>query len=83
MHLDVGTDEASENSLEVACPVRILHGLKDQTVTHVKSVKLMKAMASKDIELILRKAGDHLMEQPEDLSLMAYVLDTLIENCTQ
>jgi pimeloyl-ACP methyl ester carboxylesterase len=58
-------------------PVRLLHGTADPDVPWTQSQKLMDALTSGDVELILIKDGGHRLSEPADLQRMTDVLAQL------
>ena len=59
------------------CPVRLLHGLADESVPWQQSLKLAERLASSDVVLALVKDGDHRLSRDADLARLARVLDGL------
>lgn len=57
--------------VEIAAPVRLLHGVADRDVPWRQSERLMMALAGDDVRLTLIKDGDHRLSRPEDLALLA------------
>jgi pimeloyl-ACP methyl ester carboxylesterase len=53
-----------------ACPVRILHGERDDVVPLPTSEALLRALASEDATLTVVKGGDHRLSGPRDLALL-------------
>lgn len=64
--------------LEISCPVRIIHGAKDDTVSFRRSLDLLDLIKSPDIDLIIRKNGDHRMSKDEDLELIGDTINKLV-----
>ena len=64
--------------IEVACPVRILHGMRDDAVAWRQSLKLVENLASNDVRLTFIKDGDHRLSAPGELALLCNVLSTLL-----
>jgi pimeloyl-ACP methyl ester carboxylesterase len=52
------------------CPVRILHGMRDQDVPWQHSLQLVDLLASDDVRLTLVKDGEHRMSREGDLALL-------------
>ena len=52
-------------------PIRLFHGLKDNTVDKKFSIKLAKALVSKDTQIFFQNKGDHSLSSKKDLSLIA------------
>ena len=67
-----------QNPINVDVPVRIIHGVQDDSVPYKNSITLMNSLASKDVDVLYRKAGDHRMCSQEDLSLLSETLDKMI-----
>jgi len=65
------------------CPVRILHGMQDQVVPFQRGVELAELIDSRNLDLTLRKSGDHRLSQPEDLQLLGQTLDKLLSICQE
>lgn len=53
--------------IAIACPVRILHGMKDEEVPFAHALRFAGRIASPDVELTLIKNGDHRLSGPADL----------------
>ncbi|XP_077985032.1 palmitoyl-protein thioesterase ABHD10, mitochondrial-like [Glandiceps talaboti] len=67
------------DSLPITCPVRLLHGMKDDTVPYERSLDVARRLQSKDVDVILRKEGDHRLSTPFDLQLLIETLDKLMK----
>lgn len=63
-----------KDKIQITCPVRILHGMKDDAVPWQLSLKLVENLASTDVRLIYVKDGDHRLSAPEDLALLEQTL---------
>ena len=61
-------------------PVRLIHGDADDTVPWDISVRLMDALGSDDVKLLLIKGGDHRLQRPGDLATIVAVARTLVES---
>ncbi|XP_069752396.1 palmitoyl-protein thioesterase ABHD10, mitochondrial-like [Narcine bancroftii] len=72
-----------QSSIPISCPVRLLHGMKDDLVPWQNSIRVAEQLASDDIDIILRKNGDHRMSQTEDLNLLVSVVDDLAQKLTK
>jgi pimeloyl-ACP methyl ester carboxylesterase len=64
-------------TIPLSCPVRLLHGLADESVPWRQSLKLAEKLQSRDVSLTLVKDGDHRLSRDEDLARLARVLDSL------
>jgi pimeloyl-ACP methyl ester carboxylesterase len=65
--------------LALNIPVRLIHGTADPDVPWTQSQKLMNALTSDDVELILIKDGDHRLSAPHDLARMVGVVERLCD----
>jgi pimeloyl-ACP methyl ester carboxylesterase len=64
--------------LPIACPVRLLHGLRDPEVPWQTSLRLAEHVASSDATVTLIKEGDHRLSTPADLALLHATLEALL-----
>ena len=69
-----------KDSLEIECPVRVIHGLLDKEVAADQSLKLTHALQSSDVDLIYRKEGLHKAEEPPDIQLIINTLDRMVKD---
>ncbi|XP_004624938.1 mycophenolic acid acyl-glucuronide esterase, mitochondrial [Octodon degus] len=65
--------------IPVRCPVRLLHGLKDDIVPWQTSMQVADRVLSTDVDVILRKESDHRMKEKADIQLLTYTIDDLID----
>ena len=63
--------------IEVRCPVRILHGMRDSDVPWRRSVTLIEQLQGDDATLTLLKSGDHRLSTPDDLARLTATVDAL------
>ncbi|XP_048350628.1 palmitoyl-protein thioesterase ABHD10, mitochondrial isoform X2 [Sphaerodactylus townsendi] len=68
--------------LPIKCPVRLLHGLKDEDIPWQTSLKIAERVISTDVDIILRKAGQHRMKEQDDIKLIVYTVEDLIDKLT-
>ncbi|XP_043855143.1 palmitoyl-protein thioesterase ABHD10, mitochondrial [Dromiciops gliroides] len=68
--------------IPVTCPVRLLHGMKDEVIPWQTSMQVAERVISTDIDIILRKNSDHRMKEKEDIKLLVYTIDDLIDKLT-
>ena len=67
-----------DQSIEVDCPVRLVHGMQDQVVPWETTTRLSQALAGSDVQVRLIKDGDHRLSDPGQLELLRdTVSDTL------
>jgi len=65
--------------IDVKCPVRILHGVQDQSVPYQNSFELMTQLQGNDVELVFRKEEVHRFMQDESLDLLEDSLSKLLK----
>ena len=58
-------------------PVRLLHGMRDESVPWRMSLRLAERLTGRDVTVTLVKDGDHRLSTPADLALLAQTLDAL------
>ena len=65
--------------IPIACPVHILHGMKDPDVPWKLSLRLAEQLETPDVRLIYVKDGDHRLSREDDLLLLQQSLVALIK----
>ena len=68
---------AARTPIPLDVPVRLLHGMRDESVPWRLSLRLAERLASRDVAVTLVKDGDHRLSTPADLALLAQTLDAL------
>jgi pimeloyl-ACP methyl ester carboxylesterase len=58
-------------------PVRLLHGMRDESVPWRLSLLLAERLTGRDVTVTLVKDGDHRLSTPAELALLARTLDAL------
>lgn len=69
-----------KNSIAIDCPVRLLHGMKDEDVPYQTSIELSDAIRSDDVKTTFVKNGDHRMSSEENLQLLEQTLRELLDH---
>jgi len=69
-----------EEQINLSMPVSLIHGMNDEDVPYKYSILLKEKLASKNVEVILQKSGTHRMSEPENLELIAQVLEEKLSN---
>lgn len=67
------------NSVNVSCPFCIIHAIEDKDVPYESSVLLMKKLVTQDVDVILRKTGDHRLNRSTDHILLLSEVDRMIK----
>lgn len=75
-------DEAENHLLlrgeiDVACPVRLIHGMADETISWEVSLKLSEVLKSDDVRLTLVKDGGHRLSRDADIELIIRTAEEL------
>ena len=65
----------TSKSLEIKCPVKIIHGVEDAVIPYENSLKVMKMISNDNVELIYQKSGDHSLLSDDGLELIKRSLD--------
>jgi pimeloyl-ACP methyl ester carboxylesterase len=66
-------------AIPIDVPVRLLHGMRDESVPWQLSLDLAERLTSRDVAVTLIKDGDHRLSTPADLALLGQTLDALTE----
>lgn len=65
-------------TVKIACPVRLLHGMKDDDVPWKTSLRLAERLAGEDVRVTLVKNGDHRLSTEADLALLQRTLEEFL-----
>lgn len=71
-----------QSPIPITCPVRLIHGLKDEDVPWHISMQVAERVLSPDVDIILRRHGQHRMADKDDIKLIVYTIDDLIDKLT-
>ncbi len=63
--------------IDVTCPVRLIHGMADETVSWEVSLKLARALKGDDVRLTLVKDGGHRLSRDADIELIIKTAEEL------
>lgn len=71
-----------ENELyPIHCPVRLIHGMKDNDVPYQVSLDLVNQIESNDVHVTLIKDGGHRLSDVGNLQFITRTLGNLIDTC--
>jgi pimeloyl-ACP methyl ester carboxylesterase len=65
--------------IEIAAPVRLLHGLNDRDVPHQISLRLQQRLTAADVVVSLIKDGDHRLSRPQDIARLGAAVEELLQ----
>ena len=65
--------------IDVACPVRLIHGMADETISWEVSLKLSNLLKSDDVRLTLVKDGGHRLSRDADIELIIRTAEELVD----
>jgi pimeloyl-ACP methyl ester carboxylesterase len=63
-----------DGSIDLTCPVRLLHGKQDTDVPWEISLRLKAALRSADVQVTLVEDGDHRLSRDSDIALIKAVV---------
>lgn len=64
--------------IPIDCPVRLLHGLKDEMVPWQTALSIQEKIRGTDVNITLVKNGDHRLSKTSDLDCLIGILSSLI-----
>ena len=65
--------------IPISCPVRLIHGDKDEEVPVGVAFKLLESIHSGDVQLQLIKYGDHRLSKPHEIEALMRAIAVLAE----
>ena len=68
-----------EGEIALDCPVRLLHGQRDDDVPWETSLRLAAALHSPDVQVTLIKDGDHRLSRVSDVALLLRTIAALAD----
>ena len=66
-----------DTPIPIRCPVRLLHGMRDEAVPWETSLRIAERLETDDVEATLVGSGDHRLSEPADLERMLRTLEDL------
>ncbi len=67
-----------DGKIDITCPVRLLHGMRDEDVPYQFSLDIAHKMTSDDVDVLFIKSGDHRLSSEENLCTLTHVLEELL-----
>ncbi len=67
-----------DGTISLTCPVRLLHGLRDEAVSRETPLRLAEALESTEVEVMFVKDGDHRLSEPQDIERLQKTLESLL-----
>lgn len=65
--------------IALECPVRLIHGMRDDDVPWSISLRLSERLESEDVQLTLVKSGKHRLSEPGELDLITGTVGELLD----
>jgi pimeloyl-ACP methyl ester carboxylesterase len=68
-----------ESEIPIDCPVRLLHGERDEEVPLDVAFRTMRALRSADVQLSVLKGGGHRLSEPHEIDAVLRTVAALLE----
>lgn len=68
-----------DGEIALDCPVRLIHGEKDEEVPLGVAFRLMDRLRSSDVQLQVLKGGGHRLSEPNEIRAILRTVETLLE----
>lgn len=68
-----------DSEIALDCPVRLIHGQRDDVVPEAIALRLSAALRSSDVQTLLIKDGDHRLSRDQDIASLLTTIDCLLE----
>ena len=68
-----------DKEIAVDCPVRLLHGERDEEVPLDVAFRTLRALRSADVQLNVLKGGGHRLSEPHEIDAILHTVAALIE----
>ena len=68
-----------DRPIPIHCPVRLLHGMKDEAVPWMTAPRIAEKLLSADVKVLLVKDGDHRLSRDEDLVRLCATVNELCD----
>ncbi|CAH1796699.1 unnamed protein product [Owenia fusiformis] len=73
----------NKDVLNITCPIRLIHGMKDDTVPYETSLSVASKVTSQDVDILFRKDGEHRMSMDSDIELLLETVSKLLPTKNQ
>ena len=67
-----------DRPIALHCPVRLLHGMRDDSVPWMTTSRIAEKILSEDIRISLIKDGDHRLSRDQDIARLKLILEELL-----
>jgi pimeloyl-ACP methyl ester carboxylesterase len=68
-----------DRELAIDCPVRLLHGERDEEVPLEVAFRLLRTLRSSDVQLNVLKGGGHRLSEPHEIRAILSTVEALLE----
>jgi pimeloyl-ACP methyl ester carboxylesterase len=68
-----------DTDIAIECPVRLLHGERDEEVPLDIAFRTLRALRSGDVQLNVLKGGGHRLSQPHEIDAILHTIANLLE----
>ncbi len=66
-----------ERPIAIHCPVRLLHGMKDEDVPWTTAPRIAEKLLADDVRVLVIKDGDHRLSRDQDILLLCVTVEEL------
>ena len=66
------------DTIAIDCPVRLIHGMKDEDVPIDTSLRLADKLRTSNVEVTLVKDGSHRLSEPHDIERLSHTTERLL-----
>ncbi|MEE2996117.1 MAG: alpha/beta hydrolase [Pseudomonadota bacterium] len=68
-----------DRPIPLHCPVRLLHGMRDESVPWMTTSRIAGQILSEDVGIFLVKDGDHRLSRDQDIARLLLTLEELLQ----
>ena len=66
-----------ERPIRIHCPVRLLHGMRDQDVPWTNATRIAEKLLAEDVRVMIIKDGDHRLSRDRDILQLCVTIEEL------